>query len=119
MPVMYSSQIPQYMQKGSHGPHITLLHVLLFGAGFGDGIVMDQDYGETTARQVSKLQGMRLRMIEVKGNFDPETRAAIKEVYGFDFCEACKTVPGVTTFIQPDGTGINWSPRRSEDLHRL
>ena len=91
------------MQAGSKGPHVTLLHAFLCGAGFGNGIVTDGEYGEVMAGCVMALQDKL--SLESDGFFGPATRAKVKEVYGFDFEAACQTIPGETEFVQSGGGG--------------
>ena len=93
----------KYMQKGSFGPHVTLLHTFLCGAGFGRDITFDQDYGQVTIDRVKELQE-HLQMTDIDGCFGPKTRATVKEKFGFDYDLACLTVPGTTRFVQDEGT---------------
>ncbi len=100
--------VPKYMQKGSKGPHVSLLHAFLCGFGRGGGIVFDQEYGDMTTRGVSGFQFEH--GLDNNGHFDPATRARAKHIYGFDFEAACESVPGVTEFVQPDKSVISWWP---------
>ena len=96
------------MNKGSRGPHVTLIHALLCGSRYGKGIVFDQDYGEVTAAGVSDFQ--QSLGVEPDGHFGPQTRAFAKLLCDFDFNSACRAIPGTTEFVQPDGQAISWSP---------
>ena len=69
---------------------------------------MDQEYGNVTGCHVADLQ--RDMGLEPDGHLGPQTRRSIKAAFGFDFDAACQTVPGMTKFVQPDGSIIEWSP---------
>ena len=71
-------------------------------------MVFDQEYGNVTAAAAAKFQ--ETNGLEVDGRFGPAIRALAKEEYNFDFEAACETIPGVTVFIQPDGSVENWWP---------
>lgn len=100
--------VPKYMQKGSKGPHVTILQAFLCGAGASLDIKFDQEYGNVTAAAVAEFQ--TTNGFEVDGNFGPATRDAAKNNFGFDFEAACETVNGVTEFVQPDGSVERWWP---------
>lgn len=106
------NEVPPFMNKGSRGPHVTVLHILLFGMGKGEGIVMDGDYGSVTAEKVAKFQ--QDMGLDHDGNFGPITREELKCFFDFDFEAACQTIPGTTSFVQPDGTVIEWGPTAEE-----
>lgn len=107
--------VPQYMQKGSKGPHVSLLHAFLCGNGSSDEqIIFDNEYGNVTAAAVAEFQTMN--GLEIDGNFGPATRAAAKKNYNFDFEAACECVPGMTEFVQPDGSVIRWWPGTAEKI---
>ena len=106
--------VPTYMQKGSKGPCVSLLQAFLCGFGHGGKIVFDQEYGDMTAKAVAGFQFEH--GLDNNGHFDPVTRARANDVYGFDFEAACETVPGVTEFIQPDGSVISWWPGDAEKI---
>ncbi len=105
------TEFPEYMQKGSRGPCVTILQAFLAGSALSDErLVFDQHYGEVTASRVKFVQKV-LGMTEVDGNFGPATRAAVKDRYHFDFEAAC--VNGLygftaTEFIQLNGLPIYW-----------
>lgn len=98
--------VPQYMCKGSNGPHVTPLQSFLCGAGYGQGVVFDEKYGKVTAERVAAFQ--KAIGLEVDGNFGPKTRVAAKLAHNFDFAAACQATPGMTDFVQPDGKVISW-----------
>jgi|SRR3989344_168650 len=93
-------EVPKFMQKGSKGPHVSPLHSLLCGAGFGKGLKFDATFGNITKRNLKKLQE-KLK-VEADGCFGPNTRKAVKKAYGFNFDEICQTIPGTTTFVDMD-----------------
>lgn len=107
--------VPEYMDQGSHGPDVTILHAFLIGAGYGERIVIDLDYGEETAKAVNSLQVDR--GIDADGNFGPKTRAMVKSDYSFDFAAACISIPGTTVFKHGDEE-VEWtSPASVENAH--
>ena len=100
-------RIPAYMNKGSKGPLVTLLQAFLCGVIVGSSdLVYDQEYGGVTAGLVNHFQV--IFDIEADGNFGPATRAHAKSAYGFDFEAAANSIPGETSFVQPDGKIIVW-----------
>ncbi|MDP1706330.1 MAG: peptidoglycan-binding domain-containing protein [bacterium] len=98
--------VPEYMDKGSHGPHVTILQAFLCGWGDGGNIEFDQDYGDVTADLVGKFQSDR--ELDVDSNCGPETRQSMLETDGFDFAAACASVPGTTVFKHGDEE-IEWT----------
>ncbi len=100
--------IPKYMQRGSRGPHVTILQVFLVAKGVGEGILFDLDYGNKTAAAVVAYQ--KSMGIDADGNCGPQTRATMREADGFDFEAACESVPGRTEFVQPEGAIALWAP---------
>jgi hypothetical protein len=110
--------VPQYMEKGSHGPAVDLvLKYLAFLAkirGVGDQtlpkIEIDGDYGNAGVAHMERLQ--RDLGLEPDGGFGPETRDRLKEVTGTDFEAACLNLEDdlETFFMQPDGKVIRWKP---------
>ena len=97
-------EFPRYLNKGSLGHHVTLLQVFLAGAGYGEGLVFDRDFGKATALAVQKFQ--RMNDIADDGNCGPETRQLMKDRYHFDFDAACAATPGFTVCVQGDGTKL-------------
>lgn len=69
------SLFPPYMERGSAGGAVDMLHMLLDGFGFGKGIVPDLEYGEVTEQRVRELQGWL--GVEQDGKFGPGTRTAL------------------------------------------
>lgn len=104
-----ATSIPKYMQKDSRGTAVTLLQTFLCGAGYGQGIVFDEHYGQVTADRVTELQ-VRLEL-DKDGNFGPGTREAVKKMYGWDFEAAYESLvksrndnpPRRSQFQMPDG----------------
>jgi len=74
-----------YLQKGSKGPAVVLLQVMLFLLGYNEAIIPDGDYGEETAKGVIAFQ--RGAGIDDDGHFGPATRQAFEEVTGLDVNE--------------------------------
>lgn len=103
-------EVPRYMNRGSNGPHVVLLQVFLIGARFGKNIMTDGDYGHITAAGVVRFQ--EVYGLEADGHFGPGTRERVKKNFGFDFEAACRAVPGVTRFVQPDAI-VMWGPDQS------
>ncbi len=109
-------QFPLYMNVGSKGPHVTVLHFILILLGFGHGIKLDEGYGETTVLRVKDLQRW-LGMVgeDRDGNFGQATRFALRgRVTGFSFKLMCLAVRGTTRFVQPDGGTLVWSAPRKK-----
>ena len=104
-------KFPEYMQKGSSGPCVTVLQVFLVGAGFyADGsssnIVFDKEFGEVTAKVLARWQ--RVMLIKDDGQCGPETRYHML-MSGFNFEAACRAIGGeVSFFVQPDGSKVDW-----------
>lgn len=104
--------VPEYMNKGSDGPHVTVVHILLCVAGYretsdGRKIAFDQNHGDVTAACLSDLQ--KDLNLDADGNFGPDTRDAVNQAFCLDFETVCMAVPGTTIFVQPDGTEIEWT----------
>ena len=102
--------MPEHMQKGSHGPHVALFQAFLKGfmCQSARDLLVDGEYGDVTAIVVSKCQ--RFFVIEVHGDCGPQMLAAMKEQAGFDFLAAAMAIPGITFFVQRDGSTTRWSP---------
>lgn len=73
---------PPYMERGSAGGAVDMLHMLLDSFGLGEDIVPDLEYGEVTEQRVRDLQ-TRLG-VEQDGKFGPGTRAALREKHGLN-----------------------------------
>lgn len=99
---------PPYLNLGSYGGAVDVLHMLLEVLGHGEGIVPDLQYGEVTSARVRDLQS-GLVGIESDGNFGPATRAALKDQRGLDV-DAISWAPqnGVTFWFDPEGTNRIW-----------
>lgn len=103
---------PEYMCKGSSGPHVTLLQMFLVGNYdlTDPEFIFDEEYGDRTVGLVMELQES-MDVVE-SGQFGPETHQALLDDYNVNFEAVCKLVPGETNFVQPDGTVIVWhSPK--------
>ncbi len=101
-----TSEMPNYMQKGSKGRAVTLLQVFLCGQALGDEIIFDEEYGEMTATHVRTFQTRH--ELEADGNFGPATRALAKDRYNFDFVQAYGKSKSFafSTFVQPEGNEL-------------
>ena len=73
---------PPYLNQGSGGRAVTLWQVFLAGAGHGEGIVFDDDYGSITAVRTGYLQ--KSFGLHPDGHCGPDTRAAVFGRYGLD-----------------------------------
>ena len=100
---------PPYLNRGSVGGAVDTLHVILEAFGFGEGIVPDLQYGETTAARVADMQ--RWLEVEADGNFGPATRAALKAKTRCDV-NAISWAPqdGVTVFNDEHVIPQVWPP---------
>jgi peptidoglycan hydrolase-like protein with peptidoglycan-binding domain len=66
---------PEYLNKGSKGPAVALLQVLLKDYGYNEGAIsVNGEYDEETAEGVRQLQ--KELEIEDDGHFGPATREA-------------------------------------------
>ena len=102
--------VPRFMQKGSEGPHVTLLHIFLSGAGLGyPPLNMDGGYGDITIERVQILQKrVGFKGEDLDGRFGPATRQALKDKCHFDFDLVAEAKPGMTKFVQPNGEVVSW-----------
>ncbi len=106
--------IPKYLEKGSKGPAVVPLLAFLVGWGFGwcevpDGFKADDELGELGMKLIAKYQ--EDNGLSVEGGCGPQMRANLLD-HGFDFeLAACSAGSDLTTFVQPDGTKVEWSPR--------
>jgi len=66
---------PKYLNKGSKGPAVALLQIILLVRGHNRYIVTDGDYGDETAKGVRQLQ--KILRVEQDGHFGPQTRQAL------------------------------------------
>jgi peptidoglycan hydrolase-like protein with peptidoglycan-binding domain len=75
---------PEFLDKGSRGPAVAVLQLLLKIQDFDleQTIVVDGDYGDMTAAGVQRLQ--EYLQIEQDGNFGPATREAFQVEFAFD-----------------------------------
>lgn len=112
------NDIPTYMQKGSRGPVVNAVLLVLAGwytSRFDDasGLEPDGEYGNRLHTVVSEFQ--KEWGLEEDGHFGPATRRAFVDEFGFNLQTlAAITGPGVTVFVQPDGDEIHWSLEKSE-----
>ncbi len=103
---------PPYMEVGSKGPHVDPWLEFLIERGFGEGILVDGEFGETGSKRNADFQAAH--GLKVEGGVGPEMRAYAKDKLGFDFEAKCRSIRGVTAFRQPDGTDVNWSSDQPE-----
>jgi len=71
-----------YMERGSKGPAVATLQIILKALGFGKDIVVDRDFGEKTEMGVSQYQ--EARGLRVDGKCGPDTRKMILVDTGID-----------------------------------
>lgn len=76
---MSAPLFPAYLNKGSSGPPVAVLQLILKAAGFDpeDQIIVDGEYGDMTAKAVEQLQ--KEYGLEVNGHFGPETSEAVRD----------------------------------------
>jgi hypothetical protein len=107
---------PPFLDAGSEGPPVTLLHLWLIHDGYGTGkIDLDGTYGPVTVAAVKELQ--RDLGVEDDGNFGSETRARYEEAFGFGI--QINDIPatafqGKTKWAGPDHEGLKSWPEGSE-----
>ena len=104
---------PPFLQQGSKGAAVDVLHIILCALGFGVDIQRDGDYGELTMRAVRGLQiHLGFRGDDVDGNFGPETRAKLKEKMGIDVdvSPSRPAYSNITEWFGPDGGPYDWDP---------
>lgn len=91
------SNLPTWLGEGSRGPGVKLLHDFLTKNSYGDNFGPDYDYfGPKTADAVRDLQSYL--KISVSGDFNSETRTAVKAKLNFDFEAVFLKTPGETLF---------------------
>lgn len=100
---------PPFLNVGSSGAAVDVLHILLHAMGYGEGIIRDGQYGEATAAAVKKLQeDLGFPEAERDGNFGPATRSVLSQINGIDI----DAIPGPDVFeistretqwVGPDG----------------
>jgi peptidoglycan hydrolase-like protein with peptidoglycan-binding domain len=73
---------PEYLNKGSRGPAVVVLQIILLARGYNPQIIPDGEYGEQTALGVKQLQ-TDLR-VDQDGHFGPATRAALLKESALD-----------------------------------
>ena len=79
---------PTYLNKGSRGPAVVVLQLLLLAMNESDEVVPDGDYGEKTAQAVASFQEQEgMEGHDIDGNFGPKTRAAFLESTGINVDE--------------------------------
>ena len=108
---------PPYLNQGSGGRAVTLWQVFLAGAGHGEGIVFDDDYGSITAVRTGYLQ--KSFGLHPDGHCGPDTRAAVFGRYGLDlnrlpvrpFCAMTLGRAGVIEQSPEASQGGTWFPR--------
>ena len=108
-----ANPLPQYMEKGSHGPFCVAVNAFLVGVAAVWSSVSDPEfvadvvYGEKAVVLMKDYQSDS--GLKVDGGCGPETRAEMKSD-GFDSDVVANCLHGVTVFVQPDGSEISWSP---------
>ena len=76
---------PPYLDQGSKGTAVDVLHCILCVLGFGERIVRDGEYGEETKAAVKELQvSMEFEGEDIDGNFGPKTREELDNYYDID-----------------------------------
>jgi len=105
--------LPKYMEKGSRGPFCVAVNAFLTGHASAWGMpdsefAVDQLYGGRAVELMKSYQSDS--NLEDDGGCGPKTRTAMKED-GFDVDVVANCLPGVTVFVQPDGSEISWSPQ--------
>lgn len=74
------------LNKGAKGAIVTALHLLLIGAGFGEGIELDAEYGQVTVERTKEFQKEHLGFQDddADGQCGPKTLDAIAQRFGHD-----------------------------------
>jgi peptidoglycan hydrolase-like protein with peptidoglycan-binding domain len=91
-----------YMEKGSKGPAVAVLQIILItsGWGFDYGVVIDGDFGERTEQALMGFQ--RSTGLEADGKCGPMTRAKLSEITGVDINALSAAVfTGKTVLVPP------------------
>ena len=109
---MTQQPFPQFMERGSNGPHVDiyLRFLATWAVGIGQpnhGLVFDGNYGGKGAEWTRALQADS--GLEADGGVGPTTRKALWEKYQFDFASRAMMVVGTSYFVQPDGSTIEWT----------
>ena len=86
---MDNKLFPSHLNRGSKGPAVMFLQVLLIVQNFNRDIVPDGDYGDQTAKGVVELQKFLndesgTKILELDGNFGQATRAEYKRYFDLD-----------------------------------
>ena len=117
--------LPRYLNEGSSGAGVDLLHAVLLmqGCDPNDELVLDSQYGPATSRAVRRLQEkLGAKPDERDGNFGPETRRRLKAQMGLDVDLAPATLfpgrtLGVTHWTGPDHEGTRaWDPLAADPV---
>lgn len=74
---------PEFLNRGSHGQAAAMLQLLLTNYRLAaEGLVLDGEYGDVTAKSVRRIQ--KRHGLAQDGNFGPDTRKAFAKETGFD-----------------------------------
>lgn len=106
---------PPFLEQGSSGVAVDVLHALLCSLGFGEGIVRDCDYGPATTKAVKDLQVfLGFEGNDVDGKFGPATRARLKDKHSLDvdLIPWSQEFDEGDTFVCADGT-FEWDGKNS------
>jgi len=95
------------MCEESKGPHTIPLQSFLCGMRITNGVIFGKYNSAVAHAVVSVQQDLGL---PPTGKFDSVTSDAFKKALGFDLEAACEGIPGITEFVQPDGSVISWWP---------
>lgn len=106
--------MPETMTKGSIGPHVTIVHVILCMEGFGQRLVPDMEWGDETDKAFNLVQ----RGLGVSDGgtasggpiLGPRTRVRLITRFELNLEQIWRTIPGVTRFVQADGSVVEWGP---------
>jgi len=101
-------EVPKYMQQGSSGPCVQILAAFLVKQQTVPcDFIPNQHFGQNLTKMLREYQGDE--GLQVDGGCGPETRRNMKN-YDFHFDDFCRHTTGVTKFVQPDGSVIEYDP---------
>ena len=96
---------PEYLNKGSRGPAVVVLQIILLVRGHNPNIIPDGEYGEQTALGVKQLQA-ELR-VDQDEHFGPATRAALLKESRLDVNSLTQDLLKGETVASPKELGGN------------